>query len=101
MAKDINSSAAAIAASLERRFELQSTSWRSLRSKLDSVLMATNVLKSNDSMKACQSLDTMTTEQRKAHILRNWGPMYVTKAEPILIQLELLEKQIDKTVADQ
>ena len=60
------------------------------------MLLSTNVLKTNDAMRACRVLDTMTTKERQNHILDNWGPAYLERAHPILVQLEVLEKRIAK-----
>lgn len=69
-------------------------SWRALRNRLDSMLTSTNVLKTNDAMRSCRALDSMLTEEREKTILSNWGPSYLEKARPILLQLEILEKKI-------
>lgn len=71
-------------------------SWKSLRNKLDSLLLSGNTLKSNDTMRLCHTLDNMDYESRKKHILSNWGPQYVNKCEPILKQLECLESKMEK-----
>jgi len=95
MSKDIHTGIDKTLEALDkRRTDELNASWRDLRNKLDSMLLATNVLKSNDAMQACRVLDVMTTEEREHHILGNWGPQYLEKARPILIQLEVLEKRI-------
>ena len=68
--------------------------WRSLRNKMDSLLLSTNVMKSDDAKRACLQLDGMTTQQRQDYIREKWGPAYVEKVMPILQQLETLEKHI-------
>lgn len=78
----------------QRQTDELNASWRDLRNKLDSMLLATNVLKSNEAMRACRVLDTMTPEERTQHIQGNWGPQYLERAQPILVQLEMLEKKL-------
>lgn len=95
MAKEISNGIEKTLEVLNRRqtSELHA-SWQAIRNRLDSMLLSTNVLKTNDAMRACRTLDTMSTEERKSHIQNNWGPAYLGRAEPILVQLELLEKNI-------
>jgi len=80
----------------KRQVEELNTSWRTMRSKLDCLLLATNVLKSNDAMRACRIIDTMTPDEREQHIATNWGPQYLEKARPMLIQIEMIERKIQK-----
>lgn len=97
MAKDIQTGIDKTLEVLNRRqIDELNASWRDLRNKLDSMLLATNVLKSNEAMQACRTLDTMSPEERTQHILTNWGPQYLERATPILVQLEMLEKRIQK-----
>jgi len=97
MAKDISNGVEKILETMSRREtnELHA-SWRAMRNKLDSILLATNVLKSNDAMRGCRALDTMSQEERSQHILDNWGPLYLEKATPMLLQLVALEKNISR-----
>lgn len=102
MAKDISNGVEKTLEVLNRRqTDELNASWRSIRNRLDSMLMSTNVLKTNDAMQSCRALDTMSTEERQNHIQGNWGPMYLDKARPILIQLEMLEKKIAADQEDQ
>jgi|GEM_PF-3311921 len=95
MAKNIsNGIEKTIEAINRRQVDELNASWRSLRNKLDSMLMSTNVLKTNDAMRSCRALDTMSTEEREITILDSWGPSYLKKARPILLQIEILEKKI-------
>jgi hypothetical protein len=98
MSKDIQTGINKTIEALNRRqTDELNAGWRDLRNKLDSMLLATNVLKSNDAMRSCRALDTMTSQERSEHILRNWGPQYLEKAKPILIQLEMVEKRIQQS----
>ena len=97
MAKDINTGVEKTLEILNRRqTDELNASWRSIRNKLDSMLLSTNVLKTNEVMQACRILDTMSTEERENHILGNWGSAYLGRAQPILMQLEMLEKKLAK-----
>jgi hypothetical protein len=77
-----------------RKADEFNASWRDLRNKLDAMLLATNVFKTNDAMQACRVLDTMSPEERATHIQTNWGPQYFERARPILLQIETLETKI-------
>lgn len=70
------------------------SSWRSLRNKIDSLLLSGNTLKSNEAMKLCHMLDSMDHESRKKHVLAYWGPQYAARCEPLLQQLESLESKM-------
>lgn len=80
----------------QRQSELLSQQWRDLRNKLDSLLRANNIMTSNEARQACAALDGMTITERRAHIEKFWGPLYVDKAAPVLHQLELLETMISE-----
>ena len=69
-------------------------SWRDLRNKMDSLLLSTNVMKTDEAKRACLQLDGMTMQERQDYIRERWGPAYVEKVMPILQQLETLEKHI-------
>lgn len=71
-------------------------SWRALRSKVDSLLLSGNTLKTNDSMRLCHMLDNMDYNNRKQHIISNWGPQYASRCEPLLKQLESLESKMNE-----
>lgn len=95
MAKDIRTGIDKTLEVLNRQqVDELNASWRDLRNKLDSMLLGTNVLKTNDAMRACRLIDTMTPEERVQHISANWGPAYLERAKPILVQLEMIEKRI-------
>lgn len=94
MAGDIHDGVQQIEALLaEKHEEGLAATWRDLRNKLDSMLLSTNILKTNECKRACAVLDSMTTEERSEHISQTWGPLYLEKAQPILIQLESVERQ--------
>lgn len=97
MAKHIASSFdknAAAKSARQKQHEQLAQQWRDLRNKLDSLLRANNVLKTNDARTLCAAMDDMSFIQRSDHISQYWGPLYLKKAEPILHQLELLEQTI-------
>ena len=95
MAKDIATGIEKTLESLNRQqAEGLDKQWRELRNKLDSLLLSTNVMKTNVAMRSCRSLDTMTPEDRATCINTQWGPQYFQKAQPMLVQLEMLEKKI-------
>jgi hypothetical protein len=78
----------------KRQTEQSDLQWRDLRNKMDSLLLRTNVLKTDEARKACLALDTMPPEERVEYIRSKWGPQYVQKVEPLLYQLAILEKHI-------
>jgi len=94
---DIETGVEKVASALENRQRVEmSSQWRDLRNKLDTLLLSTNVLKTNDVRLLCHQMDTMGIEERRDHIRSNWGPIYLDRAEPILIQLQALEGHIAK-----
>lgn len=95
MAKDIATGVEKTVEALKaRQEEGLNKAWRDLRNKLDSLLLSTNVMKTNDAMRSCRQLDTMTPADRATFIQTSWGPQYFNKAHPMLVQLETLEKRI-------
>jgi hypothetical protein len=89
---------------VERTLELLQTqgnkdscnSWRTLCNKLYSILLSGNALGSNDTMRLCHLLNNMNYEERREHILSNWGPQYASKCEILLKQLESLESKMNR-----
>lgn len=102
MAKGISSGveraahAQAASAAAGKPEEQMSKQWKELRNRLDTLLMANNVMKGNELRQQCLAMDSMTTDERKTHILTHWGPLYLTRVEPILQQLETLERIISE-----
>lgn len=84
----------------EKQIQLYEKTWRELRSKLDSLLIATNVLKGDVIRKMCQTLDSLDYDGRIKHIRDNWGSLYADRAMPLLNQLQTLEKQIGSVKTD-
>lgn len=74
--------------------------WRDIRNKLDSILIGTNVLKGDEARKKCQLIDTLKTDERIAHIQSNWGSNYVERSRPLIHQLDVLEKVINRLKND-
>jgi hypothetical protein len=75
---------------------LHEKTWRDIRSKLDSLLIGTNVLKGDVVRQKCQVLDGMDTQSRIKHITDNWGSLYADRTKPLILQLETIEKHIGK-----
>lgn len=84
-------------AQLQQQNNQQAKSWQDIRNKLDVLLTSNNILKGTELRQRCLALDGMTIEERRTHITTNWGPLYTQKAEPLLLQLESLERVIAKT----
>ena len=64
------------------------------RGKLDSILLSNNLIKSDETRKHCVEMIAMKPSKREEHILQIWGPLYLGKAKPLLIQIEQLENQL-------
>jgi hypothetical protein len=95
MSRDVQSGVEKLATVLADRQEEQSTSgWRDLRNKLDSLLLSTHTLKTDEARKRCQALDGMTMEERANHIKLYWGTVCLDRVMPLLQQLEAVEKAI-------
>lgn len=97
MSNDIKTGIDKIAETMNfRSSEEIANSWRTMRNKLDSMLLASRALKSDDIMIACRLIDNMSTSEREQHILTIWGKLYLDRARPILTQLQILEDAIAK-----
>lgn len=97
MAKDIATGVDSIVKRMTaRQQEQESMQWRDLRNKIDSLLLSTNVLKTDDARRACLELDTMSPEARETFITHRWGPNYLIRVSPLLHQLQVLENHINK-----
>ena len=81
---------------IERQLEQHENAWRSLRNKLDSMLIGTTVIKGDAVRKNCQELDQLDSDNRHCHIAQHWGTQYAERSKPILHQLDALEKEITK-----
>ena len=93
--RDVQSGVEKLAQVLTDKQEEQSSSqWRDLRSKLDSLLLSTHQLKTDDTQKLCQVLDNMTPEERVEHINTYWGKICLERVMPILQQLDAIERAI-------
>lgn len=75
--------------------EQQDIQWRQLRNRIDSILMQTNILKTDEVRKCCQIMDNMTHDERVKHITEKWGTQYLHRVEPMLHQLNTLEAHIN------
>lgn len=64
------------------------------RGKLDSILLSNNLIKSDETRKHCVEMVAMESDKRDEHILQIWGPLYLEKAKPLLMQIEKLEEQL-------
>jgi len=64
------------------------------RGKLDSILLSNNLIKSDETRKHCIDMTTMEPGKREEYISQIWGPLYLEKAKPLLIQIQQLEEQL-------
>lgn len=78
----------------EREEEQSQMQWRDIRNKLDSLLLSTNVLKSDEARRKCLEIDNMEPESRREYISTNWGPNMLNKVDPLLYQLSVLENSL-------
>jgi hypothetical protein len=72
--------------------EGKAAQWRELRNKMDSLLLSTNIFKTDDIRRVCLALDTMSPTDRVEYIKQKWGPLYLERVQPILQQLQALEE---------
>ena len=72
--------------------DLINKTWHDIKHKIDGILMSGNTLKTQESIKECQALDCMGTSERISHIERRFGPQYLKLIQPLLYQLEAIEK---------
>lgn len=98
MSKDISTGIDKIIKS-EKRVQLDSlaTGWKSIKDKLDILLLTNNVMKTNDTMIACRKIDDLTHEERVVYINDTWGPLYTEKSMPLLLQMKQIENLITKS----
>lgn len=78
----------------EKQDEQSQMQWRDLRNKIDSLLLSTNVIKSDETRKKCLELDTMASDDRETFIKQTWGPNYLERVRPLLHQLKVLENRL-------
>jgi len=71
---------------------------QSLRVKLDSQLLVNNLMKVDAARQACAQLDAMSTEQRQQYITEKWGPLYMERAVPLLLQIEQTEAALARLI---
>jgi len=74
--------------------ESLTSQWRNIRNKIDSLLLSTTVLKTDEVRKACQEIDSMPADKRGAYISQKWGANCYQKVEPLLLQLRFLEDKM-------
>ncbi len=79
---------------VEKQIDQMSQQWKVMRTRIDVILLSTNVMKTNEIRQQCHALDAMTTPEREAHITKHWGPQYLNKVQPLLQQLATLEALI-------
>lgn len=95
-ARNIQTGVEQLAESLARNTSEDATrQWRDLRNKVDSILLSTTTYKTDEVRQLCRELDNMSLEQRQEAIGQKWGPAYLQRVEPLLQQLEALEKKIN------
>lgn len=94
MIKGTSSGQTAKKSDVVKQTEQLSKQWKELRNRLDSLLMVNNFMRGNDLRQQCIVMDAMTTAERNAHIKKHWGPLYLERVQPIIQQLENLERII-------
>lgn len=94
-ARNIQNGVEQLAESMSRNVsDDQARQWRDLRSKMDSILLSTTTLKSDEVRRNCQAIDNMLPEERVTYINQRWGPAFLHKVEPLLQQLQVLEERM-------
>lgn len=68
--------------------------WQQTRSNIDIILLQPNVPKTAENLEKCRALDGMSHEERLKYIEDNWGSIYLSKIEPLLLRLRDIEKVI-------
>jgi hypothetical protein len=66
---------------------------QNIRSKLDTILLSSKMMSIDKIRTFCQSLDTMTHDERVEAVKSQWGEAYLGKAMPVLMQLDALDRQ--------
>ncbi len=98
MARDITTGVDKIVEAMNKKnIEAQNAQWQKIRNSIDSLLLRNNILKTDQVRRECLLLDGMTHEERMTHIKSLWGPQYLEKVMPLLHQLSMVEKNINKT----
>jgi len=65
---------------------------KDLTNKLNQILRSNNIMNSEQTVQACNMLNTMEHEDKISYILEKWGQPYLDKCMPILISLKHLNK---------
>lgn len=91
MAKNIENGVQKLVSTQPTAAEQRYRAWRDLKNKLDSMLMNTRILTSDQTAAECRLMDTMNYEARLKHITEKWGVNYTNRALPILQQLKSME----------
>jgi len=95
-ARNIQNGVEQLAESMARNVsDDQARQWRDLRNKVDSILLSTTTLKTDEVRRNCQELDGMMPDERIKHINQRWGPAFLNKVTPLLQQLQILEDKMD------
>ena len=75
--------------------DLLGRQWHDIRNKIDCVLLAGN--KDIDKTKTlCQNMYKLPTDERNHYVIIHFGQRYHDKVEPLLRQLEIVEKNYSK-----
>ena len=75
--------------------DLLGRQWHDIRNKIDCILLPAH--KDVDKTKMiCQTMYQLPTEERSQYIVLNFGQRYHDKVEPLLRQLEIVEKTYSK-----
>jgi hypothetical protein len=67
--------------------------WQLLRNKIDSLLLSTHTLKTDEVRRFTLQLDQMNHEDRRQFVSDHWGPICLESCEPLLVQLDALERR--------
>lgn len=101
MAKEISTGIDDIVQHLEgKQAEQSQMQWRDLRNKIDSLLLSTNVLKSDEARKKCLDIDALSPADREVYIKQYWGVNYFERVRPLLHQLSILENRLIQAEPD-
>jgi hypothetical protein len=94
-ARNIQNGVEQLAESMSRTMaDDQARQWREIRGKIDSILLSTTTLKTDEVRRNCQELDSMSSADRSTYISQRWGPAFLNKVEPLLQQLAVIEDKM-------
>lgn len=77
---------------IKERYNIVKKQWEDTKSKLDTFLVSTHLLSVDELRNLCLQLND--SKSRFEFISQHWGRIYADKSQPILLQLELLEREL-------